>query len=173
MSSPGSTLYEIVTGDGDDRSDLEKAVGSVATLRARIAELEKDLAQVNALLDAPPYVDCICPGCPRKVPHAWAAGMCGPCADEDCDHTDGARAVAAELAEVTAERDRLRAVMNSTDENVELVAQVLLAQFCASGEEPEPAPPWQDVIDEGSADGYRADARAVLVAIRRKAMEEG
>jgi hypothetical protein len=28
---------------------------------------------------------CICPGCARTVPACWAAGMCVPCATEDCD----------------------------------------------------------------------------------------
>lgn len=63
-----------------------------------------------------PYVDCICDGCPRKVPQAWASGACGPCSTEDCEHTDGAKEVAAERDElatrldvVTKERDEKRA----------------------------------------------------------------
>lgn len=53
------------------------------------------------------YVDCACPGCPRKVPEAWASGMCEPCAIEDCEHTDGAKAVA-------AERDALKEEVEAT-----------------------------------------------------------
>jgi hypothetical protein len=72
----------------------------VDELRAQLAIAEKERDRLNELLDAPPYVDCICPGCPRKVPQAWTSGMCEPCALEDCEHTDGARAVAAERDEI-------------------------------------------------------------------------
>lgn len=57
-----------------------------------------DEVQVIAFLRTigSPHVDCICSGCPRKVPMLWMSGMCEPCAQEDCEHTDGAMAVAAE-----------------------------------------------------------------------------
>ncbi|MCA1824387.1 MAG: hypothetical protein LC640_09035 [Frankia sp.] len=69
-----------------------------------------EILRLHALLEGKSqYVDCCCPGCPRKVPEAWAAGMCEPCAAEDCEHTDGARAVAAECDELRAEVEQLRA----------------------------------------------------------------
>jgi hypothetical protein len=70
------------------------------------AELREEVERLHALLEGKTqYVDCVCPGCPRKVPEAWAAGMCSPCATEDCEHPEGARATAAELDVARAERD--------------------------------------------------------------------
>lgn len=97
------------------------------------------------LMDRSAYVDCICDGCPRRVPRAWVSGMCGPCWDEDCEHTDGAKGVVAErdelatqvdvvtkerdersakgkyladeVAKLTGALDRLRAAMEATKEN--------------------------------------------------------
>jgi len=93
-----------------------------------LAEALAENARLTELLNAPPYVDCICPGCPRKVPHAWASGLCQPCATEDCDHTDGARATAEALAEEQArseklwdERNRLRAALADTAANRNIV----------------------------------------------------
>lgn len=31
---------------------------------------------------------CLCPGCYESVPASWASGMCGPCANEQCEHED-------------------------------------------------------------------------------------
>lgn len=31
-------------------------------------------------------VDCLCPGCTTKVPVTWKSGLCGPCANEGCEH---------------------------------------------------------------------------------------
>jgi hypothetical protein len=71
--------------------------------------LEVENGRLRALLEGKSeYVDCICPGCPRKIPEAWASGMCQPCCEEDCEHTDGARAA---LAAVTEERDELLAML--------------------------------------------------------------
>lgn len=88
-------------------------------------DLTKAHAEVEALraaADAPPYVDCICPGCPRKVPQAWASGMCEPCCAEDCEHTDGARAA-------TVERDLLREKLAGARAEVEArrASEALLA----------------------------------------------
>lgn len=71
--------------------------------------LVEENERLRAELDSPlqPYVDCVCTGCPRKVPQAWVSGMCSPCVDEDCEHTDGARAVAAERDRLEAEVERL------------------------------------------------------------------
>ncbi len=74
-------------------ADHVEACGERDRLRARVEQLK-------AAMDSSPRVDCVCPGCPRKVPQAWASAMCEPCAAEDCEHTDGARAVAAERDEL-------------------------------------------------------------------------
>lgn len=56
-------------------------------------EMREEIERLHALLEGKTqYVDCICPGCPRKVPEAWASGMCQPCASEDCDHLESVRA---------------------------------------------------------------------------------
>lgn len=96
-----------------------------AELAARQAEgkyLADEVEALRAAADAPPYVDCICPGCPRKVPQAWASGMCEPCCAEDCEHTDGARAVA-------IERDLLREQLAGAEAEVEArrASEALLA----------------------------------------------
>lgn len=129
--------------------------------------LEAEVAALRAAADAPPYVDCICPGCPRKVPQAWASGMCEPCCAEDCEHTDGARAVAVERDELREsnerlcaqverllpalhERDRLRAALAETEENVQTIADVI----CNAGDF-----------------AYRGAARGSLAALRARAGE--
>jgi hypothetical protein len=35
---------------------------------------------------------CLCPGCSTMVPGCWKAGMCFPCASEDCEHEPPAEA---------------------------------------------------------------------------------
>lgn len=94
-----------------------------AKLAAARAECER-LREVNAglekLLDEPPYVDCICPGCARKVPHAWASGMCEECATENCEHGTWAENLREENA-------RLRAALEPTDENVKEIASYAIA----------------------------------------------
>lgn len=71
-------------------------------------ELREEVERLHALLEGKSqYVDCCCPGCPRKIPEAWADGMCEPCADADCEHTGGARAVAAERDQARAQARRL------------------------------------------------------------------
>lgn len=75
----------------------------------QLVEATNEAARLRKLLDAPPYVDCLCGGCPRRVPQAWLDGMCESCADEDCEHTDGARAVQAERDELRVEVEQLRA----------------------------------------------------------------
>jgi hypothetical protein len=67
------------------------------------------------------------------------------------------------------ERDRLRAVLAETEENVETWAEIMCLDF---NREPEPdgtIPTWQDVIDEDSADEWRASARRILAALRARA----
>jgi hypothetical protein len=78
------------------------------------ADLEAEVQRLHALLEGKSeYVDCICPGCPRKVPEAWASGMCQPCCEEDCEHSDGAKAALAAVIEhrgslLTALQDSFR-----------------------------------------------------------------
>jgi hypothetical protein len=99
----------------EERDRLKRDLADAVAVRNQRWQMAKDAHSAQGrlraenetlrkLVDAPPYVDCICPGCPRKVPQAWASGMCETCAVEDCEHTDGARGVA-------AERDQL-AVLN-------------------------------------------------------------
>ena len=62
------------------------------------ADLEAEVERLYALLEGKTqYVDCVCPGCPRKVPEVWASGMCQPCASEDCEHTEGTKDTCAQL----------------------------------------------------------------------------
>jgi hypothetical protein len=148
------------------REDRDRLARDVARLEREVERLETTLAEA-----ACDYVDCICPGCPRKVPRAWASGMCEPCAAVDCEHTDGAREVEAKArelaAEVTkweeqhqvacehwgaieAERDRLRAVLANTTDNVMRVAAIICE-----------AP----TLEDGLLDGAAA-ATGVLAALR-------
>lgn len=114
-----------------------------AALRAQAAAAEQDSARLTrerdearALYqevqyrldvmedpDKSPYVDCVCSGCPRKVPQAWVSGMCGPCADEDCEHEDGAKARIAELEEsLTAAEELLTKVTRARETALEKLA---------------------------------------------------
>jgi len=123
---------EIAEGGGDGLCwgsydcDQHRVNWRAEALRLRDAEAKaREIADgFRAQLDSPlqPYVDCICPGCPRKVPQAWASGMCSPCVNEDCDHTDGARATA-------EERDTLLALNETQLARVnELVVELALAR---------------------------------------------
>jgi len=96
----------------------------------------QEITRLQALLEGKSsYVDCICPGCPRKIPEAWAAGMCETCAAEDCEHTDGAKATSerlneaeAELEQVAAEGDQARAdLAKAVEEREALRANLRLA----------------------------------------------
>lgn len=84
-----------------------------AGLVESIAALEAENKRLSELLDAPPYVDCICAGCPRKVPQAWASGLCEPCAAEDCEHADGAKS---RIAALEAENRDLRAKLEAAEQ---------------------------------------------------------
>jgi hypothetical protein len=64
---------------------------------ARIKELEAE------------FVDCICPGCLRRVPRAWEAWTCQPCAAEDCDHPQGGKDAIEQARREGAEEMRERA----------------------------------------------------------------
>lgn len=97
----------------------------VKHVRAQLAAVEKERDRFKELLDAPPYVDCICCGCPRKVPQAWASGMCQPCANDDCEHTDGAKAVAEERDALAARVAQLERALEPTEENVRVIATAL------------------------------------------------
>jgi hypothetical protein len=74
--APSPTLRTYEQGVADGRA-------------AAAAEARSEIEALTRQLDAPPYVDCTCPGCPRKVPQRWASGMCQACATEDCDHEEG------------------------------------------------------------------------------------
>lgn len=96
---------------------MSRAVDEAARqLAGEVEVLSAENERLRAALDAPPYVDCICPGCPRKVPQAWVSGLCEPCAAEDCEHTDGAKAVA-------ADRDGLLAALRPLLSDIEDAAE--------------------------------------------------
>lgn len=73
-----------------------------------------------------------------------------------------------------AENARLRAAIAPTAENVEALAQAIFEddwRWARGGAVPDdnPPPPWQDVIAEGSAEGWRQAARSFLTAIAARA----
>lgn len=135
-------------------------MADVERMRVQLDELRVDSERLCAALDAPPYVDCLCPGCPRKVPQAWVSGMCQPCGAEDCEHTDGARAVAQALEPTLA--------------NVEAVAEAIFADHWGYHDDDVPErreslPPWPDVDEDGAKEQWRSHARAALSAVRIQA----
>jgi hypothetical protein len=70
------------------------------------------------------------------------------------------------------ERDRLRAALEPTPENVEALAQFMFAEQWSYPSEDgpnDPPPPWQKVIDDAAAEGWRCGARAVLGFLRASA----
>lgn len=108
--------------------DLYARLEAVTRERDEARALYQEAQHTIDKMDDAPYVDCICPGCPRKVPQAWASGMCEPCANEDCEHTDGAKATAQELREMADLNDKHAALI----EEVIRQRDDLRAQLAAS-----------------------------------------
>lgn len=130
------------------REALERWREESDTLKAQLAELE-------AAFDNSPVMDCVCTGCPRRVPQSWSPGMCQPCATEDCEHTDGAETTSALLAEALEERDAARAEVAALRERV----SVGLLADCLSM--------LRDELEKGCIDAVHA-ARLVRAALEYK-----
>jgi hypothetical protein len=163
----------------DIRSN-DDLLAAVAQMQRERDEARAERDEAFTALDAPPYVDCICPGCPAKVPHAWVSGMCGPCATEDCEHTDEAFATAAaryrELTDVNcarsqaaAEGDALRAEVKRLEYQLDQL-RVTVEEYNEQAQETAALRAvLQEYIEVDMGTGIRPRAATLLAEIAARA----